>query len=281
MVLVSLVSYLGEKERNKRFEIVKKTIKDYQNITSEFQVCIFAQSYRKEEVEELKSLNCLVEEFPPKSCSHARNVAIDYFKNHKEYKWMLLSDDDTTLYNYYGVKEFISQLDDIPERVKYINFHQPQFAPFKQDLYEHKDFYENNFLLKTGRNNPVINPCLIRNFENIQYFDENLKMIDDDCFYIQSTWSKNHVYYCPTVIIKNNCIMFQGVIDYSKVEEAHKYIYNYFGKEFNGKYKLSDLINKNFEKEVINIPRKNKYTFTERECNIIKRKNNKCEGGLF
>ena len=280
MVLVSLVSYLGNKDREKRLEIVKKTIKDYQSITSEFQVAVFAQGYTEDEVEQIKKLNCLVIEFPPKSCSHARNVAIGYLKEHKEYNWMLLSDDDTSLYNYYGIGDFIEQLDTVPDKVKYINFHQPQIAPFKQVLFEHRDFYEKNYCLKISLSNNNMNPCLIRNQDNIRLFDENLKMIDDDNFYIHSTYEEDKVYYFPTGIIKNNAPMMNGVIDYTKIEEARKYIYSLFEKEYDGKYKISELVNKNIEKEIVNIPRNKKYTFSERELDIRANKK-EVKGALF
>lgn len=282
MVLVALVSYLGNKEREKRLEIVKKTIKDYQSITPEFQVCVFAQGYEEDEVKQLKELNCLVEEFPPKSCSHARNVAIEFLmKNKNTYDWMLLSDDDTSIYNYYGVADFISQLSDVPEKVHYINFHQPQVSPFKEYLINHRDFFENNFCLRIDLSHTSMNPVLIRNTDNIQNFDENLKMIDDDNFYVHSTWNENKVYYCPTIITKNNAPMYSGVIDYEKIEVAREYIYNTFNKVYEGKFKLSDLVNKKIEKDVINIPRRKKYNFTNKELDLRTRAKKEFKGELF
>ena len=91
-----------------------------------------------------------------------------------------------------------------------MNFHQPQISPFKETLLKYRDFYENNFCLKIDYTKININPVLIRNQNNIRFFDENLKMIDDDKFYIQSTWEDDKVYNCPTVIIKNNAPMYSG-----------------------------------------------------------------------
>ena len=280
MVLVALVSYLGNKDREKRLEIVKKTVKDYQEISPLFQVGVFAQGYTPEEVEQMKSLNCIVVEFPPKSCSHARNVAIEYLQSNKHiYEWMLLSDDDTSIYNYYGVGDFISQLNDVPDRVHYINFHQPQVSPFKEKLVKDREFYENNFCLRIDLSHTSMNPVLIRNTGDIYKFDENLTMIDDDNFFAHSTWLEHHVYYCPTIITKNNAPMYSGVINYEKIEEARKYIYSTFNKEYEGKFKLSEIVNKSIQKDVVNIERRQKYTFTERELTLKPKK--EVKGGLF
>ena len=139
-VLIGQISYLPKTDvRTKRLEASRFQIEWLHKILPNEKIIVVAQGYDESEylnedyIEYMKFENGI-------GAGKARNKILEYFYN-SDYDWLFLWDDDTVLYPYYAVEDFLNDILFNEEKFKQIDAAsalEPEYYPFKKLNYEDK-----------------------------------------------------------------------------------------------------------------------------------------------
>lgn len=135
-VLIGQVSYLPRNElRTKRSEAARFQIEWFNKILPQVRIVSVAQAYDESDYVD----GVFYHEYENGiGAGPARNVILKEFYN-SDYDWLLLCDDDTVLYPYYSVDEFIKEVAFNPEKfenIDAISALEPEYYPYKKLNYE-------------------------------------------------------------------------------------------------------------------------------------------------
>lgn len=139
-VLIGIISYLPQTDvRTKRLEASRFQIEWLHNLLPHEKMIVVAQGYDESEYlneEYISYVKCK----QPIGAGNARNEILSQFY-HSDYDWLFLWDDDTVLYPYYNVEEFIYDILGNEEKFKQIDgvsALEPEYYPYKKLNYEDK-----------------------------------------------------------------------------------------------------------------------------------------------
>lgn len=135
-MLIGIISYLPDTEiRIKRYNTHKKQVAWLQELYPDCEIWVVAQNYREEEYLDGVNYFTYSEGIGP---SKARNVLLGLLYSSEE-NFMLLADDDSIIYPYYNMEEFMrlfAQDDNgCLDGVDWVVAVDPEVRPFKKSIF--------------------------------------------------------------------------------------------------------------------------------------------------
>lgn len=155
-------------------------------------------------------------DYPPIGPAAARNVLLKQFYA-SDYDYMMIMDDDASLYNYYGVDGFLAQLnkasnDFIESNIHCIKAIEPVYTPFKKtnEQLPMRDYFMFCQAPMGNGGALFILVNLKKHFGKEIYFEETLDVKaggerEDIDFFIRLMKAGYNVLECRNMIQKNSC----------------------------------------------------------------------------
>ena len=143
-IMIGQVSYLPNNElRTKRLEAARFQIEWFDKILPNEKIMVVAQAYTKDELPDVDKYAVFWFD-EPLGAGNARNKILEIFYE-SDYDWLLLCDDDTVLYPYYSVDDFIKDIAfnvEKFEKIDAVSALEPEYYPYKKLNYEDKNNLE-------------------------------------------------------------------------------------------------------------------------------------------
>lgn len=184
--MIGIISYLPM-DLNIRKTRLQTHLKQLHNICSTFPDCsvlCMYQQYEPAEIKQCKQASATSVSFEYESCEKlgangARNRILKEFYA-SDCDFLMLMDDDTTLYPYYDVQNILNDLCAFKRKneLGMIRPVVPFMTPFKQANYEQRNVIENYWILRSSMGlipfSMIILSNLNKNFNEAVFFDEEM-----------------------------------------------------------------------------------------------------------
>lgn len=139
-VLIGQISYLPQTDvRTKRLEASRTQIEYLHKLLPRQQILVVAQGYDESDYLNVSYVDYIKCE-QPIGAGAARNIILKQFYA-SDYDWLFLWDDDTILYPYYDVENFLGDIlfnEEKFKQVDAVSALEPEYYPFKKLNYEDK-----------------------------------------------------------------------------------------------------------------------------------------------
>lgn len=283
MYLIGIISYLPNetKLRQKRLKSHIQQLKELRNIFKDIFIYDVLQNYTEDEiklldVDEYKVFDTGIGAGP------ARNEVLDYYYN-SNYNTLLMLDDDTSFYNYYNIGEILEDIEALDDkRIGLVTSLIPMLTPFKEINYQYEKIINNNFILHTKFQSLTsigATYIITKYLKEKRLHFENLdptknEGYEDMDFYFKVLDSGFAIYKCNQLIMKlilmDDSTIFKNREGRQSLMKNNMKVmyekYKYLGLEL--KTPTSFNLDKvyygnNIDVNMINVPRKEKYIFTE------------------
>lgn len=207
--MIAFISYLPDDEKLRSFRLNSfiNVLNFWRNLFPEEIFYVVDQNYQDDD-KNLIVDNRLQWISYPKGIgpAAARNVLLKTFYESSD-TWLILSDDDVVLYDYYDIKTLLTDIysgkcDNYP--MDLIVPLSPQIRPFKEKLI--KESVDKFFIFQPCTLTDIPNLLFLRNTENQIFYDENLldQNIPEDASFIASqVASGNKCVICLCAVKKN------------------------------------------------------------------------------
>lgn len=184
--MIGIISYLPEdmSVRSVRLETHIKQLKNVSSMYPECPIFCMYQQYEQAEIElckkaASKSIKFSYESQGKLGANGARNRILNEFYA-SDFDFIMLMDDDTTLYPYYDVQNVLQDLCEFKRKneLGIIRPVVPFMTPFKQGNYEQRSIVENYWILRSSLGlipfSMIILSNLNKNFNKAVFFDEQM-----------------------------------------------------------------------------------------------------------
>ena len=285
--MIGIISYLPDDNelREVRYKAVFETIEFLHRVFSDEVINVVDQNWNASEREKFDYVRfyCIDNGI---SLPKARNLMLEEFYNSTD-TWMVMSDDDVILYDYYGAEEFLQLL----YQGEFNNYPMdlivplsPQLSPFKQKLLDAD--VENYYSFTPSRLTDIPNFLVLRNAHDHILYNEELdtrtrkEMISEDAEFIMQQMLKGKKCVVADFMIKKNLAYNNSTIfpeesqnDYTFHKKLNEALKLYIRKHYNID---SRYFTKYYNKATsFTIRRKERYILPENLSTVTKRNRKK------